>query len=131
MNLQERNIQFFHTNRGGDITFHGAGQVVGYPILDLEKFGTDIAKYLRQDHKLANIRLPVGGGGRQGRELHLSEIIGMTILWIVEYLALGAFAGFFAGMLGIGGGLVLVPALTLMFAAQGQIPAGETLHLAL
>ncbi len=55
----------------------------------------------------------------------------MTILWIAEYLALGAFAGFFAGMLGIGGGLVLVPALTLMFAAQGQIPAGETLHLAL
>ena len=55
----------------------------------------------------------------------------MTILWIAEYLALGPFAGFFAGMLGIGGGLVLVPALTLMFAAQGQIPAGETLHLAL
>lgn len=45
--LQERNIQFFHTNRGGDITFHGAGQIVGYPILDLEKFGTDIGKYLR------------------------------------------------------------------------------------
>ena len=45
--LQERNIQFFHTNRGGDITFHGAGQVVGYPILDLEKFGTDIGRYLR------------------------------------------------------------------------------------
>jgi lipoyl(octanoyl) transferase len=45
--LKERNIQFFHTNRGGDITFHGAGQIVGYPILDLEKFGTDIGKYLR------------------------------------------------------------------------------------
>ncbi len=46
--LKERNIQFFHTNRGGDITFHGAGQVVGYPILDLEKFDTDIGKYLRR-----------------------------------------------------------------------------------
>lgn len=45
--LKERDIQFFHTNRGGDITFHGAGQVVGYPILDLERFGTDIGKYLR------------------------------------------------------------------------------------
>ena len=45
--LEERNIQFFHTNRGGDITFHGAGQIVGYPILDLEKFGTDIGRYLR------------------------------------------------------------------------------------
>lgn len=45
--LKERQIQFFHTNRGGDITFHGAGQIVGYPILDLERFGTDIGKYLR------------------------------------------------------------------------------------
>ena len=43
-----RNIQFFHTNRGGDITFHGPGQIVGYPILDLEKFYTDIGRYLRE-----------------------------------------------------------------------------------
>lgn len=42
-----RGIQFFKTNRGGDITFHGPGQIVGYPILDLEKFYTDIGKYLR------------------------------------------------------------------------------------
>jgi uncharacterized membrane protein YfcA len=55
----------------------------------------------------------------------------MTILWIAAYLALGAFAGVFAGMLGIGGGLVLVPALALMFAAQAQFPAGEILHVAL
>jgi lipoyl(octanoyl) transferase len=48
MELKEKEIQFFHTNRGGDITFHGAGQIVGYPILDLEKFDTDIGKYLRQ-----------------------------------------------------------------------------------
>lgn len=40
-------IEFFHTNRGGDITFHGPGQIVGYPILDLEKFYTDIGRYLR------------------------------------------------------------------------------------
>lgn len=52
-------------------------------------------------------------------------------LWIVAYLALGAFSGFFAGMLGIGGGLVMVPTLTLMFAAQAQFPPGETLHMAL
>lgn len=45
--LKEKQIQFFHTNRGGDITFHGAGQIVGYPILDLERYGTDIGKYLR------------------------------------------------------------------------------------
>ena len=45
--LDRKGIQFFRTNRGGDITFHGEGQIVGYPILDLEKFGTDIGKYLR------------------------------------------------------------------------------------
>ncbi|GAB4092270.1 lipoyl(octanoyl) transferase LipB [Flaviaesturariibacter terrae] len=43
----EKGIEFFQTNRGGDITFHGPDQVVGYPILDLEKFYTDIGKYLR------------------------------------------------------------------------------------
>ena len=45
--LNEKGIAFYHTNRGGDITFHGPGQIVGYPILDLEKFETDIGKYLR------------------------------------------------------------------------------------
>ena len=42
-----RGIDFFYTNRGGDITFHGPQQIVGYPILDLEKFYTDIGRYLR------------------------------------------------------------------------------------
>jgi lipoyl(octanoyl) transferase len=46
-NLKEKGIEFFRTNRGGDITFHGLQQVVGYPILDLEKFDTDIGHYLR------------------------------------------------------------------------------------
>jgi lipoyl(octanoyl) transferase len=41
-------IEFFKINRGGDITFHGPGQIVGYPILDLEKFYTDIGRYLRE-----------------------------------------------------------------------------------
>ncbi len=41
-------IQFYLTNRGGDITFHGPDQIVGYPILDLEKFYTDIGRYLRE-----------------------------------------------------------------------------------
>src|SRR4030095_5779817 len=45
--LREKGIEFFTTNRGGDITFHGLQQIVGYPILDLEKFYTDIGKYLR------------------------------------------------------------------------------------
>ena len=45
--LLKRNIGYYPTNRGGDITFHGPGQVVGYPILDLERFYRDIGKYLR------------------------------------------------------------------------------------
>jgi lipoyl(octanoyl) transferase len=45
--MSEQGIRFFPTNRGGDITFHGPGQVVAYPILDLEHFFTDIGKYLR------------------------------------------------------------------------------------
>jgi lipoyl(octanoyl) transferase len=45
--MNDRGIRFFRTNRGGDITFHGPGQIVGYPIMDLEKFSTDIGKYLR------------------------------------------------------------------------------------
>ena len=53
----------------------------------------------------------------------------MTIWWL-GYIALGAFAGFFAGLLGIGGGSVMVPLLVMMFAAQG-FPTGEVMHLAL
>ena len=45
--MQEKGIAFFRTNRGGDITFHGLQQLVGYPILDLEHFYTDIGRYLR------------------------------------------------------------------------------------
>jgi lipoyl(octanoyl) transferase len=45
--LEEKSITFYKINRGGDITFHGPGQIVGYPILDLENFFTDIHKYLR------------------------------------------------------------------------------------
>ena len=45
--LQAKNATFYKINRGGDITYHGPGQIVGYPILDLENFFTDIHKYLR------------------------------------------------------------------------------------
>ena len=45
--LKELNVSFYKTNRGGDITYHGTGQIVGYPILDLEHFFTDLGKYMR------------------------------------------------------------------------------------
>lgn len=45
--LKEREATFYKINRGGDITYHGPGQIVGYPILDLDNFFTDIHKYLR------------------------------------------------------------------------------------
>jgi len=45
--LKELDVSFYKTNRGGDITYHGPGQIVGYPILDLELFFTDLGKYMR------------------------------------------------------------------------------------
>ena len=45
--LKAKGATFYKINRGGDITYHGPGQVVGYPILDLDNFFTDIHKYLR------------------------------------------------------------------------------------
>lgn len=45
--LRDKGATFYRINRGGDITYHGPGQVVGYPILDLDNFFTDIHKYLR------------------------------------------------------------------------------------
>ena len=45
--LRSRGATFYKINRGGDITYHGPGQIVGYPILDLDNFFTDIHRYLR------------------------------------------------------------------------------------
>jgi lipoyl(octanoyl) transferase len=68
--LEERGIDFIKTNRGGDITFHGPQQIVGYPILDLEKFGTDIGKYLRNLEEIIIRTLSDFGiqGGRSSGE---------------------------------------------------------------
>ncbi|MBI5916906.1 MAG: lipoyl(octanoyl) transferase LipB [Bacteroidetes bacterium] len=45
--LREQGIEFFKINRGGDITYHGPGQIVGYPIFDLDEFFTDVHRYVR------------------------------------------------------------------------------------
>jgi lipoyl(octanoyl) transferase len=73
--MDEREIEFFKTNRGGDITFHGLQQVVGYPVLDLEKFYTDIGKYLRDLEEL--IILTIDEYGIKGKRSK-----GETGVWI-------------------------------------------------
>jgi lipoyl(octanoyl) transferase len=73
--LVQNNIEFFNTNRGGDITFHGLQQIVGYPILDLEKYYTDIGKYLRNLEEL--VILAIGEYGIKG-----GRSKGETGVWI-------------------------------------------------
>ena len=68
--LTANDIAFFNTNRGGDITFHGLQQIVGYPILDLEKYYTDIGKYLRNLEEMIILTIAEYGikGGRSKGE---------------------------------------------------------------
>lgn len=47
VHLKDKNISFYKINRGGDITYHGPGQIIGYPILDLDNFFTDLHQYMR------------------------------------------------------------------------------------
>lgn len=68
-------VEVFHTNRGGDVTFHGPGQLVGYPILDLDKYYTDIGRYLR-DLEETIIRT-IGEYGLKGDRLP-----GATGVWL-------------------------------------------------
>jgi lipoyl(octanoyl) transferase len=72
---EQRGIEFFKTNRGGDITFHGPQQIVGYPILDLEKFTTDIGKYLRNLEEVIILTLADYG-------LHGDRSAGETGVWL-------------------------------------------------
>lgn len=74
-NLKARGIDFFRTNRGGDITFHGPQQIVGYPILDLEKFYTDIGKYLRNVEEVIILTLKEYG-------IEAGRSAGETGVWI-------------------------------------------------
>ncbi len=73
--LSEINASYFPTNRGGDITYHGPGQIVGYPILDLENFFTDIHKYMRTLEEA--VILTLAEYGIEGK-----RIAGLTGVWI-------------------------------------------------
>jgi len=74
-NLKARGIAFFRTNRGGDITFHGPQQIVGYPILDLERFYTDIGRYLRNIEEVIIMTLKEYG-------IEAGRSAGETGVWI-------------------------------------------------
>ena len=73
--LEEKGATFYKINRGGDITYHGPGQIVGYPILDLENFFTDIHKYLRFLEESVILTLKEYG-------IESGRVDGMTGVWI-------------------------------------------------
>ncbi len=73
--LEEKEARFYRINRGGDVTYHGPGQLVGYPILDLDNFFTDIHRYLRTLEE-AVIRT-LGDYG-----LDAGRIQGLTGVWL-------------------------------------------------
>ena len=73
--LAAKNIEFHKINRGGDITYHGAGQLVGYPILDLDNFKPDIHRYMRDLEEV--IILTIADFGLSG-----GRIEGLTGVWL-------------------------------------------------
>jgi len=73
--LDEKKIAYFHTNRGGDSTYHGPGQIVGYPIIDLDNFFSDIHAYMRKLEEV--IILTIAEFGLDGKR---SE--GETGVWL-------------------------------------------------
>lgn len=73
--LAEKGATFYKINRGGDITYHGPGQIVGYPILDLDHFFTDIHKYLRYLEEAIILTLAEYG-------IEAGRVEGLTGVWI-------------------------------------------------
>jgi len=73
--LEEKRASFYKINRGGDITYHGPGQIVGYPILDLDNFFTDIHKYLRFLEEAVIVTLADYG-------IEAGRIDGLTGVWV-------------------------------------------------
>lgn len=73
--LKEKQATYYKINRGGDITYHGPGQLVGYPILDLDNFFTDIHKYLRFLEEAVILTLADYG-------IEAGRIEGLTGVWL-------------------------------------------------
>jgi lipoyl(octanoyl) transferase len=76
--LHQKGIQFYKINRGGDITFHGPGQLVGYPIWDLDQIYTDIHRYLREIEEVIILTLAEFGITNGSRKE------GLTGVWVNE-----------------------------------------------
>lgn len=73
--LQEKDATYYKINRGGDITYHGPGQLVGYPIIDLDNFFTDIHKYLRLLEEAVILTL-------KDYNIEAGRIDGLTGVWL-------------------------------------------------
>lgn len=76
--LNARSVEYFKINRGGDITFHGPGQLVVYPILDLDQIYTDIHRYLRELEEVVIRTISDFGIKNAGRK------DGLTGVWVGE-----------------------------------------------
>lgn len=74
--LHEKSIEFFKINRGGDITYHGPGQITGYPIFDLDYFYSDVHRYVREVEEAVINTLLVF-------DIHAGRIDGYTGVWIL------------------------------------------------
>ena len=73
--IKKENLSFYKINRGGDITYHGPGQIVIYPILDLENFFTDIHKYLRLLEESVIVTL-------KELKIKAGRVDGLTGVWV-------------------------------------------------
>jgi lipoyl(octanoyl) transferase len=73
--LQQVNASYYHINRGGDITYHGPGQLVVYPVIDMENFFTDIHKYMRLLEEAVILTCKTYG-------VESGRIAGLTGVWL-------------------------------------------------
>lgn len=75
--LKENGIELYHTNRGGDVTYHGPGQLVGYTILDLKPYGLDLRLHLRRIEEVVIQAL-------KAFDIHATRVPGLTGVWVKD-----------------------------------------------